>query len=155
MDLQAKVVAEMEGGKGAGQLRNGVWGSPPNLDVASETVEDGVEVRARGGTEDWQNLGSSSPSGSWWLLPSLSQVRAELVADEVVGQSLRGLGNKPMAKYWWEPLPLKKDVAEPVCEFLQCPIGIEMTIFLNEVRKFFEAYQEIVIEWNKGINHSK
>ena len=65
MDLQAKVVAEMEGGKGASQIRNGVWGSPPNLDVASETVEDGVEVRARGGTEDWQNLGSSSPSGSW------------------------------------------------------------------------------------------
>ena len=65
MDLQANAVAEMEGGKGAGQIRNGVWGSPPKLDVGSETVEDGVEVRTRGGTEDWQNLGSSSPSGSW------------------------------------------------------------------------------------------
>lgn len=65
MDLQAKVVAEMEGGKGAGQVRNGVQGPPPKLDVGSETIKDRVEVRTGGGTEDWQNLDSSSPSGSW------------------------------------------------------------------------------------------
>ena len=99
MDLQAKVVAEMEGGKGAGQIRKGIRDSPPELDVGSETVKDRVEMRAGGGPEDWQNLGGSRPSGSWWLLPSLSQVRAELVAEGVVGQSLRRLGNKPIAKY--------------------------------------------------------
>lgn len=52
MDLQAKVVAEMEGGKGAGQVRNGVQGPLPKLDVGSETIKDRVEVRTGGGTED-------------------------------------------------------------------------------------------------------
>lgn len=65
MDLQAKAVAEMEGGKGAGQIRNGVWGSPPKLDVGSETVEDGVEVRTRGGTE---GLAEPGQQQSKWVL---------------------------------------------------------------------------------------